>query len=45
MAQYAPIQLGFLDKTSKDERTPSRGFGWSKKGRRAVKKQVFVWGK
>jgi len=45
MVQYAPIQLGFLDETSKDERTLSRGFGRSKKGRRAVKKQVFVWGK
>ena len=44
MAQYAPVQLGFLDETLKDERTLSRGFGRSKKGRRAVKKQVFVRG-
>jgi transposase len=44
MAQYAPVQLGFLDETSKDERTLSRGFGRAKKGRRAVKKQVFVRG-
>ena len=27
MAQYPPVQLGFLEKTSKDKRTPSRGFG------------------
>ena len=44
MAQYAPVQLGFLDEMSKDERAPSRGFGRSKKGRRAVKKLVFLWG-
>jgi hypothetical protein len=44
MAQYTPRQLGFLDETSKDECTLSRGFGRSKKGRRAAKKQVFVQG-
>jgi hypothetical protein len=44
MAQYTPRQLGFLDETSKDERTLRRGFGRSKKGRRAAKKQVFVRG-
>lgn len=44
IAQYTPRQLGFLDKTSKDEHTLSRGFGRSKKGRRAAKKQVFMRG-
>jgi hypothetical protein len=32
MAQYIQEQIGFLDKTSKDRRTPSRGYGQSKKG-------------
>ena len=44
MSQYAPHQLGFLDKTSKDKRTPSRAYGQSKKGRRAQKKQAFLRG-
>jgi len=42
MAQYTPEQLGFLDEVSKDERTPGKQYGRSKKGRRAQKKQVFV---
>ena len=42
MAQYMPKQLGFLDKTSKDERTRGWWYGWSKKGWRAETKQVFV---
>ena len=37
MLQYPPEYLGFLDKTSKDERTLARGFGRLKRGRRAVK--------
>jgi transposase len=45
MAAYAPEQLGFLDEVSKDERTPARHYGRSRKGRRAVKKQVFVRGR
>jgi hypothetical protein len=44
MAQYEPEELGFLDETSKDERTLGRRSGWSLKGARAVKKQVFVRG-
>jgi hypothetical protein len=44
MAQYTQEQIGFLDETSKDKRTPSRGFGRSKKGKRAQKKQVFLRG-
>jgi transposase len=45
MAQYLPEELGFLDETSKDERTTRRSSGWSKKGKRAQKKQVFVRGR
>jgi hypothetical protein len=44
MAQYRPEQLGFLDEVSKDERTLARRYGRSAKGRRAVKKGVFVRG-
>ena len=45
MAQYQPEQLGFLDEVSKDERTSTRHHGRSMKGRRAVKKGVFVCGR
>jgi len=45
MAQYLPEELGFLDETSKDARTSRRSSGWSKKGKRAEKKQVFVRGR
>jgi hypothetical protein len=46
MAQYTQEQIGFLDETSKDRRTPSRsrGYGRSKKGKQAQKKQVFLQG-
>jgi len=45
MAQYKPHQLGFIDETSKDERTVGRRYGRSHKGHRAQKKQVFVRGR
>jgi transposase len=45
MAQYTPEEVGFLDETSKDERTLGRRYGRSKKGTRAVKKQPFVRGR
>jgi transposase len=45
MAQYLPEQLGFLDEVSKDERTSCRRRGRSRKGTRAVKKGVFIWGR
>jgi hypothetical protein len=45
MSQFMPQQLSFLDETSKDERTPIRGFGRAKKGRRATKKGVFKHGR
>ncbi|KAF7969547.1 hypothetical protein HWV62_26949 [Athelia sp. TMB] len=45
MAQYSPEQLGFMDEVSKDERTTGRRYGRARKGRRAVKKQVFVRGR
>jgi transposase len=44
MAQYEPEEIGFLDETSKDERTLGRSAGRSLKGTRAMKKQVFVRG-
>jgi hypothetical protein len=45
MAQYDPEKLGFLDETLKDERTPIRRYGQSKKGTRVRKKGVFVRGR
>ena len=45
MSQYTPRQMGFLDETSKDKRTPSRAYGRSKKGQRAQKKHVFLRGR
>lgn len=45
MSQYSPEELGFLDETSKDERTVGRRYGRSRKGRRAEKKQPFVRGR
>jgi transposase len=45
MAQYSPEELGFLDETSKDERTVGRRYGRCMKGQRAERKQVFVRGR
>lgn len=45
MAQYTSDQIGFIDETSKDRRTPSRGYGRSRKGRRVSQKQEFVRGR
>ncbi|OJA14533.1 hypothetical protein AZE42_13964, partial [Rhizopogon vesiculosus] len=45
MAQYDPSELGFIDEMSKDERTPGRCYGWSKKGKCVEKQQVFVRGR
>jgi len=45
MAQYDPEQIGFIDETSKDERTTQRRRGRAKKGRRAEMKGVFVPGR
>jgi len=44
MAKYSAEELRFLDETSKDNRTPAHRFGRSRKGKRAEKKQAFVWG-
>ena len=44
MAEYTREQLGFLDETSKDEKTPGRRRGRAKKGRRAKRRQVSVCG-
>ena len=45
MAEYEPEELCFLDETLKDERTPTRMFGWAKKGRRAKCKAKFICGR
>ena len=42
MAQYSPEEIGFIDETSKDEKTICRRYGRSKKGTRATKQQVFI---
>ena len=44
MAQYSPEQLGFLDETSKNDKTSGCRYGRGNKGRRAQMKQVFVRG-
>ena len=44
IAEYNQEQLGFIDETSKDEKTPGRRRGRAKKGRRAKRRQVFVRG-
>ena len=48
MAQYDPSdasELGFIDETSKDEQTPGRHYGWSKKGGRVEKDcAIHVYG-
>ena len=41
---YKPEQLIFMDEASKDERTLSRGYGYSLKNTLAIKKNVFVRG-
>jgi hypothetical protein len=45
MAQYAPEELGFLDKLHKDERTVGRRYGRSKWGQRARQRQPFIRGR
>jgi len=44
MAVYEPEELGFLDETSKNEKTAARTRGRARKGCRAVMKQRFVRG-
>ena len=44
MGVYNAKQLGFIDETSKDEKTPGRRRGQAKKGQRAQCRQVFVCG-
>ncbi|KAJ7224887.1 hypothetical protein C8J57DRAFT_1197916 [Mycena rebaudengoi] len=41
-AEYPPEYLGFLDETSKNDKTPSGRQGRAEKGRRAYKRQKFV---
>ncbi|KAF5389058.1 hypothetical protein D9757_004923 [Collybiopsis confluens] len=45
IGEYSPEQLGFIDETSKDNRTVGRSRGRAKKGRRATRRQPFVRGK
>ncbi|GJE86780.1 transposase domain-containing protein [Phanerochaete sordida] len=45
VAKYTPVQLGFLDKTHKDERTKRRRRGRARRGHRARRRGVFVRGK
>ena len=45
MGVYDAEQLGFIDETSKDEKTPGRRRGQAKKGHRAQHQQVFVRGR
>jgi DDE superfamily endonuclease len=45
MAQYGPEEIGFIDESSKDERTICRRFGRARKGTRAAKQQVFIRGR
>jgi len=45
MSQYSPEEIGFIDKTSKDERTAFRRNGHARKGVRAQRKGVFVRGR
>ena len=41
---YDPEELGFLDETSKNEKTAARSRGRAQKGQRAVMQQRFIRG-
>ncbi|KAJ7894747.1 hypothetical protein B0H13DRAFT_2339121 [Mycena leptocephala] len=45
ISQYPAHFLGFLDKTSKNDKTPGRRLGRAKKGKRAVKRRKAVRGR
>ena len=45
IGQYRTDQLVFMDESSKDERTMTRLYGYSKVNSRASKKVVFIRGK
>jgi len=45
MAQYDPDELGFIDETSKNEKTAARSHGRARKGQRAEMRQHFVRGR
>jgi len=44
MTQYNPDELGFIDETSKNEKTAARSHGHARKGQRAEMRQHFVCG-
>ena len=45
MPQYQPEELRFMNEVLKNAQTTRRSSGWSKKGKWAEKKQVFVRGR
>ena len=45
MAQYDADELGFIDETSKNEKTAARSHGRARKGQRAEMQQHFVRGR
>ena len=45
MPQYQPEELRFMTEVLKNAQTTRRSSGWSKKGKWAEKKQVFVRGR
>ena len=45
IGRYQTNQLVFMDESSKDDRTSTRLYGYSKINSRAIKKVVFVRGK
>jgi hypothetical protein len=45
ISEYPADYLGFLDETSKNDKTPGRRLGRSKKGKRAVKRRKAVRGR
>ena len=45
MAKYSPEELGFIDETFKDKKTPTRGCGRAKKGQCVQKKAKFMHSK
>lgn len=44
-SQYPPHYLGFLDETSKNDKTPTRRCGRAQKGKRAIKRHKLVRGR
>lgn len=45
MKKYSPDEIGFIDETSKNDRTAARRYGRARRGKRAEMKQRFVRGR